>query len=87
MTDPRKLSRRLLLKSTVVFAGVACAGALSSSAAAQQKAPKAAMKYQDHPNGQQQCDGCQQFVAPDACKIVDGKINPKGWCVAWVKKS
>lgn len=86
MTDKLKLSRRVLLKSTVVLAGATCAGALSSGTQAQQKASKAAMKYQDKPNGQQECDGCMQFVAPDACKVVDGKISPKGWCMAWVKK-
>lgn len=86
MTHTLKPSRRLLLKSTVVLAGAGCAAVLSCGSQAQQKASKDAMKYQDHPNGQQQCDGCVQFVAPDACKVVDGKISPKGWCIVWAKK-
>jgi len=86
MTDNLKLSRRLVLKSTVVLAGGACAGALASRTMAQQKASKDAMKYQDKPNGQQQCSNCLQFIAPDSCKVVDGKISPNGYCIAWVKK-
>lgn len=86
MTDTVKLSRRLVLKSTVVLAGAACAASLASRTRAQQKAPKEAMKYQDHPNGEQKCSNCLQFVAPDACKVVDGKISPDGYCIAWVKK-
>jgi hypothetical protein len=51
------------------------------------KAPKAAMKYQDHPKGDEKCSNCMQFVAPDSCKVVDGKISPNGYCIAWAKKT
>ena len=34
-----------------------------------------------------QCDGCNFFVAPNACKMVDGEIAPTGWCALWVKKA
>jgi hypothetical protein len=44
------------------------------------------MHYQDKPHGDQECDKCMQFVAPDSCKVVDGKISPKGWCIAFTKK-
>ncbi len=30
---------------------------------------------------------CLQFVAPNSCKVVDGTINPKGYCVAFTPKS
>ena len=34
----------------------------------------------------QECDGCLHFVAPSSCKMVDGKINPKGWCALFAPK-
>ena len=33
-----------------------------------------------------ECDKCVNWVAPNACKIVEGQINPKGWCVAYAPK-
>lgn len=80
--------RRTVLRSAVVLAGAAGAGLLSSErASAQAKVPKAAMKYQDHPDGDKQCSNCLQFIPPDQCKIVEGKISPNGYCIAWVKKA
>ena len=84
-----KCSRRSLLRSAVALAGAATCAALSMNrqAWAQAKASKAAMKYQDKPNGDQKCSNCLQFVAPDGCKVVEGKISPDGYCIAWVKKA
>jgi hypothetical protein len=82
------MSRRVLLKSAVVLAGAACAGVgVQREARAQGKVSQAAMKYQDHPNGAEKCSNCLQFVPPDACKIVEGKISPNGYCIAWTKKT
>jgi hypothetical protein len=87
MQTNRKFSRRSLLKSAVALAGGASwAGLASRGAWAQAKASKAAMKYQDHPNKDQKCSNCLQFVPPDSCKVVEGKISPDGYCIAWVKK-
>jgi hypothetical protein len=41
---------------------------------------KAAAGYRDTPNGIQMCATCTLFVPPHACKIVDGEIDPNGWC-------
>lgn len=89
MSTDSKFSRRSLLKSAVAFAGAAtCAGlAADKEAWAQAKASKTAMQYQDKPKGDQKCSDCLQFTAPDGCKVVEGKISPDGWCVAWVKKA
>jgi len=84
-------SRRMLLKNIAVVA--VAAPWVARSAHAQAKASKQAMKYQDKPNNGQQCDTCVQFVpganakANGTCKVVEGPINPKGWCIAYVKKS
>ena len=83
-----KFSRRSVLKSVVLLTGTACAGSLLSrkEALAQQKATQAAMKYQNKPNGDQKCSNCSQFEPPSSCKVVEGKISPEGYCIAWVKK-
>ena len=41
----------------------------------------------------QTCDTCMQWVpganagAPGTCKVVEGPVSPKGWCLAYVKKA
>ena len=83
MRDKQTISRRTLLGSVTTLAiGVSAAGGFSRQAAAQQKVSKAEAKYQDQPkfNGQQRCEICLQFEAPNGCKIVEGQIRPKGWC-------
>ena len=61
-------------------------------ARAQTKASKQAMQYQDQPKDGQTCDTCMQWEpgasagAPGSCKVVEGPVSPKGWCVAYVKK-
>ena len=46
-----------------------------------------AVRYQATPKDGKQCSGCNLFVAPNACKSVDGTIAPTGWCALWVKKA
>jgi hypothetical protein len=48
--------------------------------AGQAKESKATARYQDKPNGNQQCGRCAHFRAPNACQIVEGSISPSGWC-------
>ena len=61
-------------------------GALARPAGAQQKLSKTQAQYQDKPKDGAQCDGCAHFIAPSGCKLVDGTISPKGWCMLFVKK-
>jgi hypothetical protein len=81
--------RRAILRFMV---GVTGLWAAQHAAAQSGKATKAAVQYQDQPKGDQTCDTCVQFIPgskPDAngqCKVVEGDINPKGWCAVWVKK-
>ena len=59
--------------------------------AAQNAQLRAALKYQDQPNKDQQCSGCAQFIPGKTpkerggCKIIPGdtEISPQGWCSAW----
>ncbi|MGH8727531.1 MAG: high-potential iron-sulfur protein [Burkholderiales bacterium] len=83
MNDKSKTNRRSLLKSMAALAGIAVIPASKKAFSA--KAPQASVQYQDKPKGDQQCDNCAHWEAPDACKVVEGKIAPKGWCAIWVK--
>ena len=89
MAKNTSVSRRSFLSSAALLAGAAATQALivAKEAKAQQKVPQASVKYQDKPNGDQRCDNCLQFVAPNSCKVVDGTISPNGWCAIWVKKA
>ncbi len=88
----KKISRRTLLKGAVVVTGVALVSAFTGKARAA-KSSKAAMKYQDKPNGDQMCSSCRFFIpgktptANGTCQVVEGSISPHGWCTAYNKKS
>ncbi|MEJ2697925.1 MAG: high-potential iron-sulfur protein [Candidatus Sulfobium sp.] len=88
----KKISRRTLLKGAAAVTGVALTSAFTGKARAA-KASKAAMKYQDKPNGDQQCDDCMFFIpgktpkANGTCQVVEGSISPHGWCTAFTRKS
>jgi hypothetical protein len=79
-------SRRKALKIVALLGGAAALPQLAREAHAQAKATKQAMKYQDQPKGDQRCSGCAQFVPPNQCKVVEGNINPNGWCIAFAAK-
>jgi hypothetical protein len=75
-------------RRNVLLAAVAAAPVLAlRSTRAEAKMAQTAVAYQQTPKDGKQCDGCNFFVAPNACKIVDGEINPSGYCNLWNKKS
>jgi hypothetical protein len=75
--------RRAILCGALALALVGTAGV---EAEAQKKAAQKLVQYQEKPKGAQECDKCLHFVAPSSCKLVEGKINPKGWCVLFAPK-
>ena len=84
MGNPIKLqpvSRRMVL---IAAGATSLLGLTSGSAEA--KMAQTAVRYQDSPKDGKQCDGCKPFVAPNACKTVDGAVSPQGWCAPWIKK-
>ncbi|MGH6778220.1 MAG: high-potential iron-sulfur protein [Bradyrhizobium sp.] len=87
--NDRSLSRRQLFPT--LFAGAAMAAALSlglsESAEAQSKVSKTIAKYQDQPNGGNECSLCQFFQGPHSCQLVAGDISPNGWCSFFAKKA
>ena len=91
MKDQDKLSRATFVRAAVILP--ALAGVLGTVAGAQ--APhgtKAQFKYQSTPSGSKQCSNCTFFIAGKTasangtCKIVQGDISPKGYCIAWSAK-
>jgi len=91
MTDQMQPQTRGLSRRTILLRTVGCAaGAAVAFIPVRQAAAKmseASVAYQDSPKGDQRCDGCSLFEAPNSCKIVDGTINPAGWCRFWTKKA
>jgi len=72
----------------VLFAAAGAAPLLALTAgSANAGLPQTAVSYQSTPKNGQQCDGCNIFVPPNACKTVTGTIAPTGWCKLWVKKA
>ena len=76
-------------RRTILFAAAGAAPLLAlMSDEAQAKLAQTAVKYQKEPGKEgHQCDGCNFFIAPNGCKMVDGDIAPTGWCLLWVKKA
>ena len=85
---PKGICRRSLLKSVPMIAGVLFSTNVApQSLFAQAKATHEAAKYQDHPKDGQQCSGCQFFVVPNSCKVVEDPVAASGWCQLFAAKS
>ena len=75
-------------RRTVLLAAAGAAPLLAlTGGQAQAKIAQTAVHYQATPKDGKQCDGCNFFIAPNGCKMVDGDIAPTGWCALWVKKA
>jgi len=90
MSDPKSLSaptfsRRGFLKAAAV-GGAAMGTAFAALPASAAKVPQKAVSYQSTPKGNQRCDNCALWQAPSSCKLVDGTIDPAGWCTLYKKK-
>ena len=82
-----KVRRRDFLFGAAVGGGALLgAGLVSTPAAASNKVSPRAVQYRTTPDGNHQCSNCLVWVAPDSCKLVDGKIAPTGWCILYRPK-
>ncbi len=88
MNDLNKTSRRGVMRTGLglLAAGTAVAATAGTARAQDQKIAQNLVQYQTEPKDGAECDKCVNWVAPNACKIVEGNINPKGWCVAYAPK-
>ena len=84
-----EIPSKCLNRRTVLFAAAGAAPLLALGVGAANAAglPQTAVAYQATPKDGKQCDQCNFFVAPNACKSVAGEIAPTGWCKLWVKKA
>jgi hypothetical protein len=80
------VSRRRFLRASSMFV-VAVPAAVVAPCARANKADKSDVSYRDKPgaNGKR-CGGCASFVAPRACRVVDGDVSPDGWCIAYSER-
>ena len=78
-----RVNRRSLVMAAVGAAPLLALG----STGAQAKMAQASVGYQETPKDGKQCGGCNFYVDPNACKVVDGAINPNGYCRLWNKKA
>jgi hypothetical protein len=75
-----RLGRRALLRRILVALSASALFNTPYPVAAAPKISQKAVAYQDHPEGDKRCEKCAQFQAPNTCKMVDGAINPQGYC-------
>jgi hypothetical protein len=80
-----QLNRRAMLLAAAGAAPLLILSSSGSEAAASMSPTSVA--YQGSPKDGKQCDGCNLFVSPNACKTVKGDISATGWCKIWVKKA
>jgi hypothetical protein len=82
------MSRRELLGAGLRVVSLAGVGltVVPALARAQQKMAQKLVQYQDTPKNNQKCSDCLHFIAPDQCKLVEGKIKPNGWCALFAPK-
>jgi hypothetical protein len=84
------LNSKSMNRRTVLIAAAGAAPLLAICARSAQAAglAQSAIGYQNSPgkNGHQ-CDGCNLFITPNACKTVEGVISPTGWCKLWINKA
>ena len=79
-------TRRQLLQATL-GTGFAVAGTvIALEAKGQDKIAPATVQYQKEPKDGNKCSMCVNWVAPNACNIVSGTIDPNGWCIAYAPK-
>jgi hypothetical protein len=75
----QNLSRRGLFRH-VALAGAGAAALLGAASPAMAKMTQGDAGYQEMPKGDQSCSNCSLFSPPASCTLVDGTINPQGWC-------
>jgi hypothetical protein len=52
----------------------------------QTKVSQEAARYDPPEKGPFKCSTCEYFMAPDACKIIEGEVAAEGCCALWEKK-
>lgn len=72
--------RRVLTGAAKLAIGTIVLGAAGAAMAGPAKSSQNSVEYQSHPKAGHSCNTCRDFLPPQACKSVDGFIQPSGWC-------
>jgi hypothetical protein len=80
------MSRRALLGSTTAMTALMILAG-TGTGRAQARMSKETAQYQDSPKGDQKCEGCRFFMEGGSCRLVEGEISPKGWCMLFQPKA
>jgi hypothetical protein len=75
-----RLAPLRLLGLSGFLGAIGMCAAPAPTRAAGEKLSKQQAEYQDSPKGLQMCATCTLFEAPHSCKMVEGDVNPNGWC-------
>lgn len=84
--DDGKFSRRGALASGLRFVALAGTAASTPALAQSGKLPQKIVHYQDKPKDGHHCSICAHFQTPHSCDIVQGNIDPNGWCLRFSPK-
>jgi High potential iron-sulfur protein len=94
MTDSKlhtlDISRRGFIRGVGLVAGVGAlvgGGLSATSAVAGSKFSQAMAKYQPTPRGADRCANCSLYESAGTCRVVEGKVEPNGWCSLYVRKA
>ena len=98
VTKETNISRRDVLRGALVAGcsmlvpmaifSSSASGAESAPASGIKKQTQAAVGYTDHPKAGQKCHICAHYIAESkTCQLVEGPINPEGWCILWAAKT
>jgi hypothetical protein len=89
MSDDKRISRRNALKTgmTILAGSLATTAALADDDPDAGKMAKSVVQYRYHHGPHDNhCAICANFLPPEACKLVAGKIDPNGYCTAFAAK-
>ncbi|MBV9441003.1 MAG: iron oxidase [Candidatus Eremiobacteraeota bacterium] len=86
MDDDKTISRAgMIEKLAIAPLAIGALAALRAEAEAAASIDQKTAQYVLHPVGGKECDKCSLFIpgkgnGPAACKLVKGRISPKGYC-------
>jgi hypothetical protein len=78
------ISRRTMLVGGLV-AGAASLQA-TTYANATTRVSQSAVHFQTASNATRNCDSCKHFIAPSACRFVEGAVSSNDYCWIWSSK-
>ena len=88
MSDTKRISRRAALKkgAAVLAGGLTTTAALAQDPDAGKMAKSVVAYRYHHGPHDNHCAICANFLPPESCKLVAGKIDPNGYCTAFAAK-